>query len=77
MVQEMLTIIPKTRLAPATSAFPVPLSFVGNTSGESAYSTPYMMLLMKLYPQFHPRSESDERAVVVARMNAPVSTVMV
>lgn len=37
--------IPKTRVAVATSPLPVPRSFAGNTSGEIAYNTPYMMLL--------------------------------
>lgn len=40
--------IPNTRFAAATMAFPVPLSFVGKSSGVIAYNTPYMMLLVKL-----------------------------
>lgn len=35
--------IPKTRVAVAVSPLPVPLSFAGNTSGEIAYKTPYMI----------------------------------
>jgi hypothetical protein len=66
--------IPNTRFALATMAFPVPLSFVGNSSGESAYRTPYMTLLVKLYPQFHARRLLDVRAVVEASMNIPVRT---
>jgi hypothetical protein len=34
---------PKMRFAVATSALPVPREFVGNTSGEKAYRTPYMI----------------------------------
>ena len=37
-------IMPKTRFAEETSALPVPRSFAGKTSGEMAYSVPYMML---------------------------------
>ena len=37
-----LTIIPKTLLAAAVSALPVPRSFVGKSSGERAYRTPYI-----------------------------------
>ncbi len=66
--------MPNTRLADAVNALPVPRSFVGNTSGLRAYKTPYMMLLVKLYPQFHPKRALEERAVVDAKMNAPVST---
>ena len=44
----MLTITPKTQLADETSALPVPRSLAGNNSGEIAYSTPYMMLLVKV-----------------------------
>lgn len=65
---------PKTRFALAVIAFPVPLSFVGNNSGESAYKTPYITLLVKLYPQFQPRRALEVRAVVEAMMKAPVST---
>jgi hypothetical protein len=43
-----LTMMPKTRFAVAVIAFPVPLSFVGNSSGVMVYKTPYMMLLVKL-----------------------------
>lgn len=64
--------IPKTRFALATKAFPVPLSFVGNNSGVIAYSTPYITLLVKLYAQFQPRSALDVRAVVETRINTPV-----
>lgn len=70
-----LTMIPKIRLAVAVMAFPVPLSLVGNSSGVIAYRTPYITLLVKLYAQFHPRSEFEERAVVETRMNTPVRTV--
>jgi hypothetical protein len=64
--------IPKILFAVATIAFPVPRSFVGNNSGVSAYSTPYMTLLQKLYAQFHPRRALEVRAVVETRMNTPV-----
>lgn len=40
--------MPKMRFAVAVIAFPVPRSFVGNSSGVSAYKTPYIMLLVKL-----------------------------
>lgn len=43
-----LTMIPKILFAAATIAFPVPRSFVGNNSGDSAYNTPYMMFEVKL-----------------------------
>ena len=46
--REIPTIIPNTRLALATIAFPVPLSFVGNNSGDRAYRTPYITLEVKL-----------------------------
>lgn len=45
------------------------------TSGVIAYSTPYIMLLVKVYPQFQPRSPSLVRAVVPAKRNTPVRTV--
>ena len=66
--------IPKMRFAVAVIAFPVPRSLVGNSSGVMAYRTPYMMLLVKLYAQFHPRSALELRAVVDIRMNTPVRT---
>lgn len=66
--------IPNTRFALATMAFPVPRSLVGNNSGDTAYNTPYITLLVKLYPQFHPSSAFDVRAVVDARMKIPVRT---
>jgi hypothetical protein len=69
---ERRTMIPKILFAVATIAFPVPRSFVGNNSGVSAYRTPYITLLTKLYAQFHPRRALDVRAVVEARMNTPV-----
>jgi hypothetical protein len=68
------TIMPKIRLALATSALPVPLSLVGNTSGDRAYRTPYIILLTKLYAQFQPRRALDERDVVEARIKTPVRT---
>jgi len=55
-------------------AFPVPRSFVGNNSGVIAYKTPYITLLVKLYAQFHPSKELEDRAVVEARMKTPVRT---
>ena len=57
--------MPKMRFADATIALPVPRSLVGKSSGESAYSTPYMTLLVNVYPQFQPRSALDVRAVVL------------
>lgn len=33
-----------------------------------------LTLLVKLYPQFHPRSALEERAVVLANKNTPVKT---
>lgn len=68
--------MPKIRFAAATMALPVPLSFVGNSSGERAYSTPYMMLDVKLYPQFHPKRALDVRAVVLTNKNTPVNIVL-
>lgn len=56
-------------------AFPVPRSFVGKSSGESAYNTPYITLLVNVNPQFHPSSASDVRAVVLAKRKTPVSAV--
>lgn len=35
--------MPKTRVAVAVRPLPVPRSFAGKTSGESAYNTPYMI----------------------------------
>lgn len=58
--------IPKTRFAVAASAFPVPRSFVANTSGVYAYSTAYMILLKKLYAQFQPNRPLELDAVVEA-----------
>ena len=69
-----LTMIPKTRLALAQIAFPVPRSFVGNSSGVTAYRTPYMTLLVNVYPAFHPRNALDVRAVVAAQRKTPVRT---
>jgi len=66
--------MPKIRLAEATRALPVPLSLVGNTSGDRAYSTPYIILLTKLYAQFQPKRALDERDVVEASMKTPVRT---
>lgn len=56
----------------ATIALPVPRDFVGNSSGESAYSTPYMTLLVNVYPQFQPSKAFEVRAVVPAKRNTPV-----
>jgi hypothetical protein len=41
-------------------------------SGVIAYKTPYMILLVKLYAQFHPRRLFELRAVVDARMKMSV-----
>lgn len=71
-----LTMMPNTRLAVDTMALPVPRSFVGNNSGDTAYRTPYITLLVKVYPQFHPRSEFDVRAVVPTKRKTPVRTSM-
>jgi len=68
------TITPNILFAEAVMALPVPLSFVGKSSGVIAYRTPYIMLLVKLYAQFHPSSAFDVRAVVDTRMNTPVRT---
>jgi hypothetical protein len=48
--------------------------YVGKSSGVMAYKTPYMILLVKLYAQFHPRRLFERRAVVDARMKTPVKT---
>ena len=40
--------IPDILAADEASAFPVPRSFVGKTSGVKAYRTPYARLLEKL-----------------------------
>ena len=69
------TITPQIRFPVAVKAFPVPLSLVGNSSGVMAYSTPYMMLLVKLYAQFHPSRELELRAVVEIKMRIPVRAV--
>ena len=66
--------IPKMRFEIATMALPVPRSLVGKSSGETAYRTPYMTLLVKVYPQFHPSSASLVRDVVLAKRNTPVRT---
>ena len=65
--------IPNTRFATATSALPVPRSRVGKSSGETAYSTPYITFDVNVYPQFQPSSASDEREVVLAKRKTPVS----
>jgi hypothetical protein len=67
--------IPNILFAVATIAFPVPRSLVGNNSGVSAYRTPYMTLLVKLYAQFQPRRALEVRAVVETRMKTPVRAV--
>lgn len=67
--------IPKTRLALATIAFPVPRSFVGKSSGVITYKTPYMTLLVKLYVQFQPKRALDVRAVVETSIKTPVRAV--
>jgi hypothetical protein len=41
----------------------------------TAYSTPYMILLVKLYAQFHPSRELELRAVVEIKMRIPVRAV--
>lgn len=56
----------------ATIALPVPRDFVGKSSGESAYSTPYMTLLVNVYPQFQPSKAFEVRTVVPAKRNTPV-----
>lgn len=67
--------IPNTLFALAVIAFPVPRSFVANVSGVYAYSTAYMMLLIKLYAQFQPSSAPELSAVVEQNRNTPVRTV--
>jgi hypothetical protein len=67
--------IPKTRLAVAVKALPVPLSFVGNISGVYAYKTAYITFEQNEYAQFHPRRALEVCAVVEARMNTPVKRV--
>lgn len=68
---------PNTLFAVAVSEFPVPLCFVGKSSGVMAYKTPYIILLVKLYAQFHPRRLFELRAVVDARMKMPVKIVKI
>ena len=41
------TMMPKTRVAVAVRPLPVPRSLAGNTSGEIAYRTPYMICLSR------------------------------
>ena len=55
---------------------PVPLAFVGKSSGVIVSKTPYIMLLVRLYAQFHPRRALEDREVVEARMNVPVRAVV-
>lgn len=50
----------------------MPRDFVGNSSGESAYNTPYITLLVNVYPQFQPSRAFEVRAVVPAKRNTPV-----
>src|SRR5579859_6543416 len=66
---------PKIRFAVAARPLPVPRSLVGKISGVYAYNTPYIILLVILYPQFHPRRAFEVRAVVEQNRNTPVNTV--
>jgi hypothetical protein len=70
------TITPQIRFPVAVKAFPVPLSLVGNSSGVMAYRTPYMILLVKLYAQFHTSRELELRDVVENKMRIPVRAVL-
>lgn len=65
---------PVVWFAAETIAFPVPRSRVGKSSGETAYKTPYITLLVNVYAQFHASSAFDVRAVVAAKRNTPVIT---
>src|SRR5690242_19114492 len=67
--------IPNTRFALAVIALPVPLSLVAKISGVYAYSTAYIMLLMKLYAQFQPSRALESSAVVEQKRNTPVKAV--
>jgi hypothetical protein len=64
---------PNIRFAVAVRAFPVPLALVGKSSGVMVSNVPNMMLLVRLYAQFHPRRALEDRDVVDARMKTPVS----
>lgn len=66
-------ITPEIRVAVHTNPFPVPRSFAGNISEEIVWRTPYIMLLLNTYPQFHPSKALELRAVVLANRKAPVS----
>lgn len=68
------TMTPQIRFPVAVKELPVPLSLVGNSSGVMAYSTPYMILLVKLYAQFQPSRALEFRAVVEIKMKIPVKT---
>jgi hypothetical protein len=72
---KLTAIIPKTRLAVAVNALPVPRSLVGKISGVYPYKTAYMMFEKKLNAQFQPRSAEEVTAVVEQYRNTPVSTV--
>jgi hypothetical protein len=68
----VLTMTPNILFAVAVIAFPVPRAFVGKSSGVIVSRVPNMMLLVRLYAQFHPRRALEDRDVVEARMKTPV-----
>jgi hypothetical protein len=70
-------ITPKILFAVAAKPFPVPRFLVGKISGVYAYRTPYMILLVTLYPQFHPSKALELRAVVDAKRKTPVRIVAI
>ena len=41
-----------------------------------AYRTPYIILLVKLYAQFHPSRELELREVVESKMRIPVRAIL-
>ena len=83
--------MPNILLLVAQRALPVPLSFVGKTSGVYAYNTAYlegsvndqdvrsgrhtMIFEVKLNPQFQPNKLFEVRAVVEPYKNTPVKAV--
>lgn len=70
-------ITPNILFAVAARPFPVPRSLVGKISGVYAYKTPYIILLVILYPQFHPSKALEVRAVVEQKRKTPVRTVAI
>lgn len=57
----LLTRTPNTLVAVATRPLPVPRSLAGNTSGETAYKTPYMIYVFHIRSSVRPEPQHKLR----------------